>query len=200
MCSFKHISPIFRHYVSSDHSFIHQKGGAGKFLEGDNNSNELISSSPDQTLANAARNGMKAMAASHRHLQISSWNIAAINNNPFEYWITYDENENYDTIMSNVEEFLERPGDRDVAVSQVFTDDMFGELEKRMLGVGWESVRSYWEKEFRDRKIVSGFMKVGNVEKVVDCVFFRFQNIFIHYLPFDVGSSAGKQTISFHAG
>lgn len=100
------------------------------------------------------------MAASKRHLQIASWNIAAINNNPFEYWITYDENENYEKIMSDVEEFLERPGDRDVSVSQVFTEQMFDQLEKRMLGVGWESVRSYWENDFRSRKIVSGFMKV----------------------------------------
>jgi len=105
---------------------------------------------------------MLAMASSQSHIQIASWNIAAINNNPFEYWITYDENENYEKIMSNVEEFLERPGDRDVSVSKVFTQDMFDQLEKRMLGVGWESVRSYWENDFRDRKIVSGFMKVGD--------------------------------------
>ena len=79
--------------------------------------------------------------------------------------------------MSNVEEFLERPGDRDVAVSQVFTEDRFGELEKRMLGVGWDSVRSYWEKDFRDRKIISGFMKVDNVDDVVDSVFFFFSRL-----------------------
>ena len=40
---------------------------------------------------------------------------------------------------------------------------MFSELEKRMSGVGWESVRSYYESDFMKRKIVSGFMKVrGN--------------------------------------
>ena len=156
--------PIHSLVLTYDNIVNHaQKGGAGQFLE----SGEQSSSPPDQSLANAARDGMKAMSASKQHLQIASWNIAAINNNPFEYWITYDENENYEKIMSNVEEFLERPGDKDVAVSQVFTEEMFGELEKRMLGVGWDSVRSYWENDFRDRKIVSGFMKVGNVEQFV---------------------------------
>lgn len=33
-------------------------------------------------------------AAGSRSLSIATWNIAAINNNPFEYWITYDENQN----------------------------------------------------------------------------------------------------------
>lgn len=87
--------------------------------------------------------------------------------------------------MSNVEEFLERPGDRDVSVLQVFTQDMFDQLEKRMLDVGWESVRSYWENDFRDRKIVSGFMKVGSVEKKCLLMIILFENnlIFITYCP-----------------
>lgn len=103
---------------------------------------------------------MIAMASAKRKLQIASWNIAAINNNPFEYWITYDENENYEKIMSDIEAFLEQPGEKDVPVSEVFTEEMFSELEKRMSGVGWESVRSYYESDFMKRKIVSGFMKV----------------------------------------
>ncbi|KAL7478756.1 hypothetical protein ACHAW6_004512 [Cyclotella cf. meneghiniana] len=36
---------------------------------------------------------------------------------------------------------------------------MFGQLEKRMNAVGWDSVRSYWDGDFKNRKIVSGFMK-----------------------------------------
>ena len=94
-------------------------------------------------------------------LQIATWNIAAINNNPFEYWITYDENPEYENIMSSIELFLEDPGDKDVPVSNIFTDKMFERLEERMKGVGWESVRSFWEGDFRSRKIISGFMKVS---------------------------------------
>ena len=114
-------------------------------------------------LAATARNGMIAMAAAKRKLQIASWNIAAINNNPFEYWITYDENENYEKIMSDIEAFLEEPGEKDVPVSTVFTPDMFSQLDKRMVDVGWESVSSYYESDFMQRKIVSGFMKVRNL-------------------------------------
>lgn len=62
--------------------------------------------------------------------------------------------------MSDIEAFLEAPGDRDVPVSQVFTEEMFIELEKRMNGVGWDNVRSYWENDFKNRKIIKDFMKV----------------------------------------
>lgn len=127
-------------------------GGAGQFLG-------TGSITPDPNLAEAARSGMAAMAASKRKLQISTWNIAAINNNPFEYWITYDENPEYEKIMSSIEAFLENPGNKDVPVSKVFTEEMFTELEKRMDGVGWDNVRSYWDTDFKKRKIVSGFMK-----------------------------------------
>ena len=100
------------------------------------------------------------MRAAGRRFAITSWNIAAINNNPFEYWITYPESPEYEKLMVNVENFLENPGENDVEVSKVFTEDMFTKLDARMTGVGWKSVRSYWENDFRNRKIVSGFMKV----------------------------------------
>lgn len=61
--------------------------------------------------------------------------------------------------MSDVETFLESPGERDVNVSEVFPDDMFSKLETRMLGCGWPSVRGHWEDDFRNRKIINGFMK-----------------------------------------
>ena len=86
--------------------------------------------------------GIAAMIASGRKLQIASWNVAAINNNPFEYWITY--NEPYEKLMSDVEVFLEAPGDRDVPVSHVFDESMFSQLDGRMQNVGWDSVRSNW--------------------------------------------------------
>lgn len=97
--------------------------------------------------------------ASKRTLSVSTWNIAAINNNPFEYWITYDENPEYQNIMKNIEEFIEAPGDNDVPVKNVFTEEMFTKLEARMNAVGWPNVRSYWENDFQNRQIVSGFMK-----------------------------------------
>lgn len=104
--------------------------------------------------------------AGKNSLQIATWNIAAINNNPFEYWITYDEEPAYEKLMINVEQFLENPGDRDVSVDQVFTSSMFDQLEKRLTETaGWPSVREYWESDFSKRKIVSGFMKDGTLGK-----------------------------------
>eukprot|EP01082_Thalassiosira_pseudonana_P003589 g3184.t1 g3184 contig12:1584654-1586845(+) len=134
-------------------AFLYRSGGAGKFL----GSSGRIA--PDPNLSAAAMNGLAAMASARRKLQIATWNIAAINNNPFEYWITYDENPSYEKIMTDIEAFLEQPGEKDVPVSAVFTEEMFGQLEKRMDGVGWDNVRSYWDGDFKNRKIISGFMK-----------------------------------------
>jgi hypothetical protein len=44
-----------------------------------------------------------------------TWNIAAINNNPFEYWIT-NKDPNYNKIMDDVSVFIDNPGDSDVPV------------------------------------------------------------------------------------
>lgn len=95
-----------------------------------------------------------------RRLQISTWNIAAINNNPFEYWITIKDNPDYESLMEGVEKFLEQPGEKDVKVSEVFTQKMFEELDSRMTNTaGWKSVRSYWDSDYSKREIVTGFMK-----------------------------------------
>jgi len=103
---------------------------------------------------------MMNMVKAGRHLQVTTWNIAAINNNPFEYWITYKENPKYEKLMVDVENFLETPGDKDVPVSEVFSEDMFAALDARMVeNMGWKSVESYWKSDFSKRNIISGFMK-----------------------------------------
>ena len=99
------------------------------------------------------------MAAAGRPINVATWNIAAINNNPFEYWITYKENPQYEELMINVEKFLENPGNKDIPVGEVFTPEMFKKLDTRMTQVGWQSVQSYWENDFSKRNIMSGFMK-----------------------------------------
>jgi len=92
-------------------------------------------------------------------LTITTWNIAAINNNPFEYWLTMDENPEYNELMNKVESFIENPGELDIPVSEVFTEEMFAKLDERMKALGWESVESFWKDDLRKRKIVSGYMK-----------------------------------------
>ena len=42
-------------------------------------------------------------------LVCSTWNLAAINNNPFEYWITHDD-EAYNKLMDDVQTFIDEPG------------------------------------------------------------------------------------------
>lgn len=95
-----------------------------------------------------------------RSLQVATWNIAAINNNPFEYWITYKENPKYEKLMIDIENFIENPGGQDVPVSSVFTPEMFAKLDQRLTGTaGWKSVQSYWDEDFSKRKIVAQFLK-----------------------------------------
>ncbi len=68
-------------------------------------------------------------------LRLVTWNMAAINNNPFEYWITHDDPV-YTRLMEDVSAFIQAPGDKDVPVHQVFTDAMFDELCVAMTAAG----------------------------------------------------------------
>ena len=119
---------------------------------------------PDKEFARNAQDGIASMLTAGRRFTIATWNIAAINNNPFEYWITYKQNPSYEELMINVEKFIANPTDAtDVTVNKVFTEDMFTQLDTQFTSTcGWKSVRSYWESDFKDRKIISGFMKVRN--------------------------------------
>ena len=105
--------------------------------------------------------------AKGKQLKLVTWNIAAINNNPFEYWIT-NKDPVYNKIMSNVSTFIENPGDFDVPVSKVFTEKMYTELEESMKEAGWtglEETRKRWETEYKDRKVISEFIKDGLLGK-----------------------------------
>mmetsp|Transcript_51607 Transcript_51607/g.122806 ORF Transcript_51607/g.122806 Transcript_51607/m.122806 type:complete len:594 (+) Transcript_51607:118-1899(+) len=94
-------------------------------------------------------------------MKVVTWNIAAINNNPFEYWITHDDPE-YNEMMQDVEAFLSDPGDADVPLSQVFKKEWVDELVKLMKNEGWPEVEAA-QKEFNDKymtkKIANGFLK-----------------------------------------
>lgn len=90
-----------------------------------------------------------------------TWNVAAINNNPFEYWIT-NEDPSYNALMQSVSHFIENPGAKDVQVKDVFTEKMFDTLAKKMQSIGWSGVnetRQLWESDYKERKIISGFVK-----------------------------------------
>jgi len=100
-------------------------------------------------------------------LSAITWNMAAINNNPFEYWITH-EDKAYNKLMEDVSEFINDPKDKDVAVSEVFTSSMFESLCEAMTSAGWggvDQVKQRWESEYKDRKIISEFIKDGLIGK-----------------------------------
>lgn len=107
------------------------------------------------------RNKTKKLKVDYKKLSIATWNIAAINNNPFEYWMTYP-GQSYNQLMTDVEEFIDNPGDKDIAVSQIFTPLMFSELMSEMSKVGWsgiDEIEQIWQNDFQHRKIISGFLK-----------------------------------------
>ena len=51
-------------------------------------------------------------------LRVATWNVAAVNNNPFEYWITHPDPE-YDRLMEAVQQFIDAPGAADVRVGEI---------------------------------------------------------------------------------
>ncbi|GMI42334.1 hypothetical protein TrCOL_g13336 [Triparma columacea] len=103
-----------------------------------------------------------AFRSGARGLSVATWNVAAINNNPFEYWITMKGHPAYNKMMVDVENFIENPGSEDVAVNEVFTDAMYDSLEQYMGSAGFKDlpkVRKFWEDDFKSRPIITGFMK-----------------------------------------
>ena len=62
-----------------------------------------------------------------------TWNIAAVNNNPLEYWTTYDS-PGYMQLMVDVERMIDSPGERDdVPLGTIFP--AFEDLATRMAAV-----------------------------------------------------------------
>ena len=96
-----------------------------------------------------------------RGLRVVTWNVAAINNNPFEYWITYPDTK-YADLMNNVQSFVNTPGARDVAVHEVFSDamakELFAEMALRNVD-GLPDVEQRWSRDYRSRKIISEFIR-----------------------------------------
>jgi hypothetical protein len=100
-----------------------------------------------------------------RVLRVATWNVAAVNNNPFEYFITHHDPA-YDQLMKDVEAFMDYPGENDVRVGDLIDDAMFEELLNEMRGAGFEGVdatSAYWHARVKPRKIVSEFLKDKDV-------------------------------------
>lgn len=94
-------------------------------------------------------------------LKLASWNIAAVNNNPFEYWITYPD-PTYSTLLDDVQKFITNPDQHDIPIKMVFTQDMWEDLRKAMHQIGWDGIdetNKMWETNFKNRRIVTQFLQ-----------------------------------------
>jgi len=112
--------------------FLYQRGGAGSYLK-------------SRYISNVDK------------LRIATWNVAAINNNPFEYWV--EDNPEYVDLMSKIEDYILNPDEVDVSVESIFSNEMYNTLEEKMNSVGWPSVAKYWNNDLRHRTIISGYLK-----------------------------------------
>ena len=66
----------------------------------------------------------------------ASWNVAAINNNPFEFWV-HCPDEQYNEFMNRVEDIMQTT-DKDFNIIDIFTDERFNDLEEEMCRAGVE--------------------------------------------------------------
>ena len=102
-------------------------------------------------------------------LTVTSWNIAAINNNPFEYWIEHKD-PRYNSLMAGVEKFMSDDSEN-VSIEKVFSQAKYDELEAFMSkqpSVSADLLREVREKrwpELKQKKIVTGFLKDAEIGK-----------------------------------
>jgi len=113
-------------------------------------------------------------------VSVISWNIAAINNNPFEYWMDPSGCKDphiaqaeaaYSRLMTEAGNFIDRqreaPADQLVRVKDIMTPAMVDELFQLMEPKGWvglEETRNYYEEDVAERGIISGVLfdqKIG---------------------------------------
>jgi len=102
-----------------------------------------------------------------KEFSVLSWNIAAVNNNPFEYWISHDD-EAYNKMMADVQNFIDSPGDLDIPISEVLTPERFAELKELMAAQGWSGIdetEQQYESNYKNRKIIAEFIKDKDIGK-----------------------------------
>ncbi|KAH9249474.1 hypothetical protein BASA81_012836 [Batrachochytrium salamandrivorans] len=111
-----------------------------------------------------------AARPSSSSLLVTTWNIAAINNNPFEYHIDWPEDPRYAKLMTGVQDFMSSP-EQDIAIEQVFSDNKYDELSELMhreMNLSREvlqQVKDLRWSSLKKKKIVSGFLKDAEIGK-----------------------------------
>mmetsp|Transcript_43765 Transcript_43765/g.138318 ORF Transcript_43765/g.138318 Transcript_43765/m.138318 type:complete len:949 (-) Transcript_43765:52-2898(-) len=98
-------------------------------------------------------------------LRIVTWNIAAVNNNPFEYWITHGQTRqsaDYASLMQEVQLLIDNPEGRDFEIKDIISDEMVAEVKAEMESFGLEGLDEWenrWKTEYKHRLAISGFLK-----------------------------------------
>ena len=105
-------------------------------------------------------------ASNPETVSVVTWNVAAVNNNPFEYWVS-NPNPAYNALIMGVQRFFDDTN-CDVPICNIFTSKMFLELldEIRILGIpGHEELQILWAEDYSKRMAVSQFLndpKIGS--------------------------------------
>lgn len=107
------------------------------------------------------RLGLPPAAEAATSFEVMSWNVAAINTNPWEYYV--DREPAYAQLMIDIQELMTTGGDLDAPVSTVFGDEMANTLFEKMLGCGYElaaveATRREWETSFKHRLMIRDFI------------------------------------------
>ena len=102
-------------------------------------------------------------SVAHRkaELKVVTWNIAAPNNNPFEFWVAHN-NEEYNDLMLTLQKHINNPKCFEIEIRCIFTDEMYLELRQQLAGQGvsgLEVLDTIWKTDFRNRMAISGFLK-----------------------------------------
>ena len=93
-------------------------------------------------------------------IRVATWNVAAVNNNPFEFWVS-TEDEEYNNLMQAVDVFFRSPND-DVPVHKIFTHKMYLDLVNEMERTGMinlDRLSSFWTIDYSQRMAVAEFLR-----------------------------------------
>ena len=119
-----------------------------------------FSSSVEDLVENFQQDGRDDEFQRLRPIRAASWNVSAVNTNPFEYWVTHADPD-YNMLMTAVQNFIDNP-EQDIAVMAIFTETMYLELKSEMQEqkmTGLDELDRFWTEEYRSRKAITGFLK-----------------------------------------
>ena len=114
------------------------------------------------TLENDGRESSAVGNAPRRQeLKVITWNIAAPNKNPFEFWVTHNNTE-YNEMMLTIQRYIDNPKPFELKICNIFTNEMYQELRNELLSNGVHDLQKLdeiWLRDLMDRYLVSEFLK-----------------------------------------